>query len=70
MGLDFHYQAMPENCELLIWARNEPDFGANLEFFNSYALMSPEKLTSSGHTRVLKNSKLSILWWQIARKEC
>lgn len=44
MGLDFHYQAMPENCELLIWARNEPDFGANLEFFNSYALMSLEEL--------------------------
>lgn len=44
MGMDIHYQAMPENCELLVWARQEPNFGANLEFFESYATMSPEKL--------------------------
>lgn len=56
MGLDIHYQAMPENCELLIWARNEPDFvGANLEFFNSYALMSPEKLQKKAEVFDIQN---------------
>lgn len=46
MGLDIHYQAMPESSNLLERARHEPQFGANLEFFKSYALTTQEKLDS------------------------
>lgn len=44
MGLDIHYQAMPEACNLLTRARHEPDFGPHLEFFKSYALNSQQEL--------------------------
>jgi hypothetical protein len=33
MGLDMHYQAMPETCSLLARSRQEPEFGRHLEFF-------------------------------------
>jgi hypothetical protein len=35
---------MPDACRLLARSRHEPDFGANLEFFKSYALTSQEEL--------------------------
>lgn len=37
MGLDMHYQAMPEHCALLARSRQEPEFGKLLEFFTSIA---------------------------------
>jgi hypothetical protein len=37
MGLDMHYQAMPENCSLLARSRQEPLFGELLAFFSSIA---------------------------------
>jgi hypothetical protein len=44
MGFDISYQAIPEDKLLLIWARHKPSLGENLEFFQSYALMSQEQL--------------------------
>lgn len=44
MGLDLQYQAMPENCRLLIRACQDSDFGENLEFFRFYALKSQEAI--------------------------
>lgn len=44
MGLDIHYQAVQETCTLLARSRHDPDFGANLEFFESRVSMSQEKL--------------------------
>ena len=46
MGLDIHYQAMPESSNLLERARHEPQVGSNLEFFKSYALTTQEELDS------------------------
>jgi hypothetical protein len=46
MGLDLHYQAIPDDCKLLARSRQEPEFGCDLEFFNSYALMSQVELDS------------------------
>ncbi|MBE9179285.1 DUF1877 family protein [Oculatella sp. LEGE 06141] len=44
MGLDIHYQAMPESSNLLERARHEPRIGSNLEFFKSYALTTQKQL--------------------------
>ncbi len=44
MGLDIHYQAMPEVCNLLTRARHQPNFGSHLEFFKSYAVISQKEL--------------------------
>ena len=44
MGLDIHYQAIPDDCMLLARSRQEPEFGDHLEFFKSFALMSQAEL--------------------------
>ncbi len=44
MGLDLHYQVIPDDCQLLARSHLEPDFGSHLEFFKSYALMSQAEL--------------------------
>ncbi|HEY9631195.1 MAG TPA: hypothetical protein V6C84_28215 [Coleofasciculaceae cyanobacterium] len=40
---------MPNTCRLLARSRHDPDFGANLEFFKSYALTSQEELDHRVH---------------------
>jgi Domain of unknown function (DUF1877) len=44
MGLDIHYQVIPDDCRLLARSRQEPKFGSHLEFFKRAALMSPQDL--------------------------
>ena len=44
MGLDIHYQAIPESCNLLLRARHEPNFSASLMLFESSALTTQKDL--------------------------
>jgi hypothetical protein len=44
MGLDLHYQVIPDDCILLARSRQEPKFGSHLEFLKDNVLMSQAKL--------------------------
>jgi hypothetical protein len=44
MGLDIHYQIVPDACRLLVRSRQEPKLGTHLEFFKRAALMSSQEL--------------------------
>lgn len=42
MGFELTYQALPENCLLLLRSRHDPDFGSLLPFFKLFAEQDEE----------------------------